>query len=144
MRIMGLDVGEKRIGVALSDLLGLTAQALCVLQRSDLERDIEALLELIRRHQVEKLVVGLPLNMDGSEGNKAGEARVFGDKLAHRAGLPVEYQDERLSTKAVENTLINADVSRRRRRQVIDKMAAAYILQGYLDRQAGTRRVDGD
>lgn len=130
---MGLDVGEKRIGVALSDLLGYTAQGLCVIERRKLEYDLSRLREIITGQEVDRLVVGMPYNMDGTVGWKAEEVKAFGEMLASEFGLPVDYQDERLSTKAVEGTLIAADVSRKKRRQVIDKLAAVYILQGYLD-----------
>ncbi|MGE5403401.1 MAG: Holliday junction resolvase RuvX [Candidatus Saccharibacteria bacterium] len=136
MRIMGLDVGEKRIGVSLSDLLGYTAQGLCVIERRKLEYDLTRLREIITEHEVERLVLGMPYNMDGTMGWKAEEVKAFGDLLANEFGLPIDYQDERLSTKAVEGTLIAADVSRKKRRQVVDKLAAVYILQGYLDSKA--------
>lgn len=136
MRIMGLDVGEKRIGVALSDLLGYTAQGLCVIERRKLEYDLGRMREIINEYEVKKLVLGMPYNMDGTMGWKAEEVKEFGNLLAGEFGLPIEYQDERLSTKAVEGTLIAADVSRKKRRQVVDKLAAVYILQGYLDSKA--------
>jgi len=136
-RILALDVGEKRIGVAVSDPLGITAQGVDVIQRQGRNRDLEALRRLVLDLGVTRLLLGLPYNMNGTLGNKAMEVQEFGQDLEQELGLPVEYQDERLSTRAVEGTLIAADVRRGKRRQVIDKLAATYILQGYLDRKAG-------
>ncbi|NLV17226.1 MAG: Holliday junction resolvase RuvX [Syntrophomonadaceae bacterium] len=135
MRILALDVGTKRIGMAVSDPLGLTAQGLGVLERRNLEADLKLLRRVIEEKGVTSLLLGLPRNMNGTLGEKAREVQEFGDMLAREFGLAVEYQDERLSTKAVEGTLIAADVSRRKRRQVVDKLAAVFILQGYLDRK---------
>ena len=139
-RIMALDVGEKRIGVAVSDPLGITAQGIGVIERQNRTRDLDALRLLIDEHGVTSLLLGLPRNMNGTLGEKAREVQEFGELLAQELGMPVEYQDERLSTRAVEETLIAADVRRSRRRRVIDKLAAVYILQGYLDRKAGNNK----
>ena len=139
-RIMALDVGEKRIGVAVSDPLGITAQGIGVIERQNRTRDLDALRLLIDEHGVASLLLGLPRNMNGTLGEKAREVQEFGELLAQELGMPVEYQDERLSTRAVEGTLIAADVRRSRRRRVIDKLAAVYILQGYLDRKAGNNK----
>lgn len=139
-RIMALDVGEKRIGVAVSDPLGITAQGIGVIERQNRTRDLDALRLLIDEHGVTSLLLGLPRNMNGTLGEKAREVQEFGELLAQELGIPVEYQDERLSTRAVEGTLIAADVRRSRRRRVIDKLAAVYILQGYLDRKAGNNK----
>jgi len=133
MRIGGLDVGHKTIGVALSDELGLTAQALEVIPRRSLEQDLARLGEIARQYGVERWVVGMPRNMNGTYGPRAEFTRTFIQRLAEHSGLPVEAWDERLSTMAAERVLLEADVSRARRRKVIDKMAAAVILQGYLD-----------
>ncbi|NPV27740.1 MAG: Holliday junction resolvase RuvX [Firmicutes bacterium] len=136
MRIMGLDLGSKTIGVAISDPLGWTAQGLTTLTRTaEPGNDLERLKELIIQHQVEQVVVGLPRNMDGSYGPQAEKARQFAAELAEECQLPVTLWDERLSTVAAERALLAGDVSRRKRRQVIDKMAAVLILQNYLDRQ---------
>lgn len=140
VRIMALDVGEKRIGVAISDPLGITAQGIGVIQCQGRARDVEALRRLVAEHGATSLLLGLPYNMNGTLGDKAREVQEFGQLLEQELGLPVEYQDERLSTRAVEGTLIAADVRRSKRRQVIDKLAAIYILQGYLDRKAGNNR----
>ena len=142
MRIMGLDVGEKRIGIAISDPMGWTAQGHSVLQRSELEADLKQIQQICQDYEVEKIIVGLPLNMDGSIGAKALEIQEFGTAVKNRLTVAVEYWDERLSTRSAERILIEADVSRRRRKQVIDKMAAVNILQAYLDRLAsGSRGV---
>ncbi|MCL2677849.1 MAG: Holliday junction resolvase RuvX [Clostridiales bacterium] len=133
MRVMGLDVGERTIGVALSDPLGWTAQGLTTVRRAGLGKDLLALGQIINEYQVERILVGLPLNMNGSKGPSALAAEELGRAAEEAFGLEVLYQDERLSTKAVERVLLSGDVSRRKRREVVDKLAAAYILQGYLD-----------
>ncbi len=142
MRIMGLDVGEKRIGIAISDPMGWTAQGHSVLQRSVLEIDIKNINQLCQEYEVEIIVIGLPRNMDGSIGPKALEVQEFAQLLENSLGINIAYWDERLTTKSAERVLIEADLSRRRRKQVIDKMAAVYILQAYLDKQdSDSKRV---
>ncbi|NMC26805.1 MAG: Holliday junction resolvase RuvX [Syntrophomonadaceae bacterium] len=136
MRIMGLDIGEKRIGIAISDELGWTAQGHSVLKRGKLADDLRKLADLCAEFQVELLVLGFPRNMDGSVGPKAVEVQELGGILQEYLGVPVEYWDERLSTVAAQRTLLEADVSRQKRKEVIDKLAAVNILQGYLDRRA--------
>ncbi len=138
MRAMGLDVGDKTIGIALSDSLGITAQGLTTLWRKNREADLQALVDLCKQHQVEVLVIGLPLNMDGSEGSRAAISRRFSERLAHVTGLPVKLWDERLSTMQAERILLEADLSRKKRRQVIDKLAAQVILQSWMDCQASS------
>ncbi|MDD2586722.1 MAG: Holliday junction resolvase RuvX [Syntrophomonadaceae bacterium] len=133
MRIMGLDVGEKRIGIAFSDPMGWTAQGHSVLTRSKLERDLELLFNLCKEFTVEKIIVGLPLNMNGTIGPKAKEIQEFARQLEEHTKLPIEFWDERLTTKSAERILIEADVSRKKRKQVIDKLAAVNILQAYLN-----------
>ena len=133
MRVMGLDVGTKTVGVAISDALGLTAQGVTVVRRKGLKADLAALQALIAEYEVTRVVVGLPLNMDASEGPRAAASREFGAKLEQATGLPIEYWDERLTTVAAERTLLEADVSRARRKEVIDQVAASIILQGWLD-----------
>lgn len=134
MRVMGIDLGDKRIGLALSDPMGWTAQGLAVITGGGgTKSDIRKIGEIAAEHGVEKVVVGLPLNMDGSPGPRAEKARDFAGRLAGALGLPVELWDERLTTAEAERLLIGADVRRARRRQVIDKMAAVLILQNYLD-----------
>ena len=132
-RLIGLDPGSKTVGVALSDPSRMVASPTEHLKRGKF-RDLAARLEaLVKTEEVGGLVVGLPLNMDGSEGPSAQSARQFAKNLAARLEIPVALWDERLSTAAVERTLIDADLSRRRRAEVVDKLAAAYILQGALD-----------
>jgi len=133
-RLFGLDLGEKVIGLALSDTLLSIASPFGALKRGKFSVNARELLTLADEHGVRGLVLGLPLNMDGSEGPSAQSARAFARNLARLTDIPIVLWDERLSTAAVTRTLIEADSSRRRRAQVIDKMAAAYILQGALDR----------
>ena len=135
MRIMGLDYGEKRIGVAVSDPLGWIAQGVEVIAvTGSLAAVLERIVALTRKYETERIVLGLPVNMNGSRGSRAEAAQKFAGQLAEAAGLPVELWDERLTTVEAEKMLIGADVSRTKRRKVIDKIAAALILQGYLDR----------
>jgi putative Holliday junction resolvase len=133
-RLLGLDLGEKTIGIALSDTLLTVATPMKTLKRAKFGADAAALDIIIGEQGVGGLVVGLPLNMDGSDGPSAQSARAFARNWAASRDLPVILQDERLSTSAVTRTLIDADASRARRAEVVDKMAAAYILQGALDR----------
>lgn len=133
MRTLGLDFGTKTIGVAASDALGLTAQTVTTIRRTNLKADLAALKGLVHEYEVERFVVGLPLNMDGTEGPRAEATRKFVDALTQALGLPVELWDERLSTVAAQRTLLEADLSRAKRREVIDQMAAQFILQGWLD-----------
>ena len=140
---MGLDVGSKTIGVAISDELGLTAQGLTTVRRSNLKADLAGLEAIAAEHRVDRLVVGLPLNMNGTEGPRAAESRKLGEAAAKALELPVEYWDERLSTVAAERVLIEADLSRKKRRGVIDQVAASIILQGWLDaRRPGANDYD--
>jgi len=133
-RLLGLDLGEKTIGIALSDTLLMVATPMQTLKRAKFGADAAKLDIIISAQGVGGLVVGLPLNMDGSDGPSAQSARAFARNWAAARDLPVILQDERLSTSAVTRTLIDADASRARRAEVVDKMAAAYILQGALDR----------
>lgn len=134
-RTAGLDVGDKTIGVALTDPLGFTAQGHSVLRRRRPEADLAALIDLLRRNEVERVVVGLPRNMNGTYGPRAELARQFADTLAAAASLPVELIDERLTTVQAQKALLEGDVSRARRRQVVDMVAAQLILQAWLDRR---------
>ncbi|MGT2930082.1 Holliday junction resolvase RuvX [Streptococcus dentasini] len=137
MRIMGLDVGSKTVGVAISDPLGFTAQGLEIIQINE-EREefgFERLGELIKEYRVEKFVVGLPKNMNNTSGPRVEASRNYGEKISELFQLPVDYQDERLTTVQAERMLVEqADVSRGKRKKVIDKLAAQLILQNYLDR----------
>ncbi|MGH6870513.1 MAG: Holliday junction resolvase RuvX [Rhizomicrobium sp.] len=133
-RLLGLDLGEKTIGLALSDTLLTVATPMETLKRGKFSADAQTLSGMIARQGVGGLVIGLPLNMDGSDGPAAQSARAFGRNFAARFPVPIAFWDERLSTSAVTRTLLEADASRKRRGEVVDKMAAAYILQGALDR----------
>ena len=134
-RIMGLDVGDKTIGVAVSDLMGLTAQGVKTIKRVGKKKDIEALKEIIKERQVNKIVSGLPKNMNGTLGPQGEKVIKFCELLEEETGIKIEYWDERLSTVAAERTLIQRNVRRENRKGVIDMVAAVIILQGYLDRQ---------
>ena len=133
--IMGLDVGDKTIGVAVSDLMGLTAQGVKTIKRVGKKKDIEALKEIIKERQVNKIVSGLPKNMNGTLGPQGEKVIKFCELLEEETGIKIEYWDERLSTVAAERTLIQGNVRRENRKGVIDMVAAVIILQGYLDRQ---------
>ena len=138
MRIMGLDVGSKTVGVAISDPLGFTAQGLEIIQINEEQGQFgfERLKELVDTYKVERFVVGLPKNMNNTCGPRVEASQAYGAKLEELFGLPVEYQDERLTTVAAERMLIEqADISRNKRKKVIDKLAAQLILQNYLDRK---------
>jgi putative Holliday junction resolvase len=136
VRILAMDVGQKRIGLAVSDPLGFTAQGLSILERQGRETDIARLAEVAREYQVQEILVGLPRHMDGRLGSQAEDILELANALGKALGVPVVTWDERLSSKEAERVLIAADVSRRRRRQVLDKLAAVLILQAYLDSRA--------
>ncbi len=139
---IGLDVGDRTIGIALSDELGLTAQPYRTLKRVGDEQDIRAIRSIMDDRRISVVVVGLPKNMDGSIGGQARKVTVFSEKLvAALDNIPVVYWDERLSTVAAERVLIQADMSRAKRKQHVDKLAAAVILQGYLDSVSPSRAV---
>lgn len=138
MRALSLDIGDKTIGVAASDLLGITAQGVETIRRTSTKDDLKRLGELVAEYKAEIFVIGLPKNMDGSEGERCELVKKFASKLG--ATFPEVEQifwDERLSTVAAAKNLIAADVSRKKRKKVIDKMAAVYILQGWLDSRKG-------
>lgn len=136
MRILGLDLGTKTIGVAVSDPLGWTAQGVKTIQRVGLKKDIQEIKDIVDEYGVEKIVLGMPKNMNGTIG-EAGERSIsFGENLKNKLGLEVILQDERLSTVSAERSLIEADVSRKKRKKVIDTVAATYILQTYLDKKS--------
>jgi putative Holliday junction resolvase len=140
--VMGLDPGEKRIGVAVSDTTLLIASSIDTITRGKFADDAAAILKLYDARQCGGFVVGLPLNMDGSSGPSAQSARAFARNMLTKRDVPLLLWDERLSTAAVTRTLIEGDASRRRRGEVVDKMAAAYMLQGALDAMQ-ERRADG-
>ena len=134
MRILGLDVGDKTIGIAVSDELFFTAQGVEVIRRTNLEKDFARLSALVTEYDVDTFVIGLPKNMDGSIGDRGLLVKKFADDLnAFISGKKIIFWDGRLSTVAAQKSLIAADVSRAKRKKVIDKMAAVFILQGYLD-----------
>jgi putative Holliday junction resolvase len=136
-KVLGLDVGTKTIGVAVSDELGWTAQGVETIRRrpNHPEDDYARIKELIKSHNVSKIVIGLPKNMNGTIGPSGEACQNFAKEIERITGLSVILWDERLTTMAAERTLISADVSRKKRKQVIDKLAASIILQGYLDSQ---------
>lgn len=133
MRVLGLDVGNNTIGVAISDPLGFTAQGIKTIRRKDIHHDLEELRSLSAEYQVEKIIVGLPKNMNGTVGPQGEKVLEFIKTLEQSLGIPVQTWDERLSTVSAEKVLIQGDVRRSKRKKVIDKMAAVFILQNYLD-----------
>lgn len=133
-RVMGLDVGDKTIGVAISDLLQLTAQGITTIRRESKVKDYAALEELINENNIKKVVVGLPKNMNGTMGPQGEKTIKFAEKLKNKFKIEIIYEDERLTTMAAEKLLIAGDVRREKRKTLIDKVAATYILQTYLDR----------
>ena len=132
-RIMGLDIGDKTIGVAVSDLMGLTAQGVTTIKRVGKKKDIEAIKQIIAEKQVNKIVSGLPKNMNGTVGPQGEKVQKFCELLKEETNLPIEFWDERLSTVAAERSLIEGNVRRENRKKVIDMLAAVIILQGSLD-----------
>ncbi len=134
-RYMGLDVGDRTIGVAISDLLHITAQSLKTIKRESIKKDTNEIIELVKEHNVDKIIVGLPLNMNNTLGPQGEKVKEFVKKLTNKIDITVEYVDERLTTVAAEKILIEGDVRREDRKKVIDKVAASYILQNYLDRE---------
>jgi len=136
MRLLGIDYGRRRIGLALSDESGILASPLPTYVRGRTEdRDIAVLVRLINKHGAANIVIGLPLNMDGSRGEMAREVEAFADRLRQRTGLKVEQFDERLTSSEADRVLLEADLSRRRRKELRDSLSAVLILQGYLDRR---------
>lgn len=138
-RVLGVDYGSRRIGLALSDPLGLTAQPLAVV--ANREKTVFAeIAEVVRRHGVARIVMGLPKRLSGEEGPAAEDAKAFGERLAQAAGVAVEYADERLTTVAVQRMLAETEMSGAKKRAVVDKLAAALILQTWLDRRRSADR----
>lgn len=132
-RILGLDVGDTTIGLALSDVMRSIATPLETIERSKFSKDLEKLKSIIDKHKVAGLVIGYPVNMDGSEGPRTQSTRTFVSNISKSISLPMVMWDERMSTMAVERTMLEADMSRQRRAQLVDKLAASYMLQGLLD-----------
>ncbi|MBQ1335712.1 MAG: Holliday junction resolvase RuvX [Selenomonadaceae bacterium] len=136
-RYLALDVGDATVGIAVSDLLGLTAQGVETIRRKRLADDLGRLQELMAQYETKSLVIGLPRNMNGTQGERCDVVRGFAEEIKKAVpDVEIEFWDERLSTVAASRSLLEADLSRRKRRKVIDKMAAVFILQGYLDRLA--------
>ena len=133
-KLLGLDLGTKTVGVAISDGMRYSATPLETIKRQKFAQDAERIVQLIAENDAVAVVLGLPLNMDGSEGPRAQSTRAFARNLAQKIDIPIAFWDERLSTSAVTRTLIEADVRRDRRAEVVDKLAASYILQGALER----------
>ena len=136
-RLLGLDVGTKTIGLALSDTTLTVASPMKTIGRGKFTKDVERIRQIVIEQGVGGFVVGLPINMDGSEGPRCQSVRQFSANLLEKIGLPLVFWDERLSTAAVTRTLLEADMSRKRRGETVDKLAAAYILQGALEAARG-------
>ncbi len=134
MRILGLDIGQKTIGVAISDPLGFTAQGITTIRRKKKEEDINEVVNLCKEYSVETIVVGLPKNMNGSIGFAGEKIMEFTELLKDSVECKIELWDERLTTVAAHRAMLEADLSRGKRKKIVDKIAATYILQGYLDR----------
>lgn len=132
MRVICLDVGERRIGVAVTDPLDITAQGVETIHTKGLENDVARVVEIMKTYTTDRVLIGLPKNMDGSEGSQAAYSRAFGDKLI-AMGKNVRYQDERMTTKSATRTLIEGGVRREKRKDFVDKLAACYILQSFMD-----------
>lgn len=143
MKKIGLDVGDKTIGVAVSDALNITAQGITTIERIGIKKDTNKVIELIKEHGCDTVVVGLPLKLDGTDSPQTEKVRAFTTKLANKLpfeglkDVAVEFYDERLTTVMAERVLIEADLSRKKRKGIIDKQAAVIILQGYLDNHRG-------
>ncbi len=135
-RTAGLDIGDKRIGVAVGDGIGMTAHPLGVVERKSRKADVKAIMDLLSAYEIDKFVSGLPLNMDGSEGEQADRVRHFCGHLAADTGIEIVFQDERMTSMQSERVLIEAGLTRKKRRGKIDATASALILQAYLDRIA--------
>ncbi len=142
-RYLALDVGDATVGVAVSDPLGITAQGVETIRRRNLEADLRRLRELMDLYETKSLVIGLPRNMNGSQGERCDVVRAFAGEVEKAVpDAEIDFWDERLSTVAASRSLLEADLSRRKRKKVIDKMAAVFILQGYLDRLSKDARRD--
>ncbi|WP_291573506.1 Holliday junction resolvase RuvX [Clostridium sp. UBA4548] len=133
MRVLGLDVGDRTIGVAISDPLGFTAQGITTIKRKKIEYDIEEVLKICREYNVDTIISGMPKNMNGTIGMQGEKVMEFCDKLKENTEVPIKYWDERLTTVAAHKAMLEVDMSRSKRKKIVDKIAATYILQGYLD-----------
>ena len=134
MRILGLDVGSKTIGVAISDPLGWTAQGIDTIRRKNKDQDIELVHKICKDYGVETIVIGLPKNMNGTIGESGERVLALAELIKEKTNLPIEMWDERLTTVAAQRARLEADLSRGKRKKIVDKVAATYILQGYLDK----------
>jgi len=144
MRILGIDLGEKRIGISISDELGITAQGLPTISSVSEDEDLKSIKKIVDKYDVEKIILGLPKNMNGTLGKQAKKAISFAEKLKKTFQLPVELEDERLTTTKAEKLLIEDDRSRKKRKKVIDKMSAIIILQSYLDRRMMNKEIKNE
>lgn len=142
-RVMGLDVGDKTIGVAVSDPLGFTSQGITTIRRKGIKTDLAELKEIIEEYNVEKVVIGLPKNMNNTLGPQGEKVVKFSEKFKKEFNIEIIFQDERLSTVSAERMLISSDVRREKRKKVIDKVAATFILQTYLDTKKKRRDING-
>ena len=134
MRILGLDIGSKTIGGAISDPLGWTAQGITTIRRTKKEQDLEEIKKICKEYSVDTIVIGLPKNMNGTIGESGERVLDFSERIKEATGLKVDMWDERLTTVAAHKAMLEADLSRNKRKKIVDKIAAIYILQGYLDR----------
>lgn len=141
-RVLGLDVGDKTIGVAVSDGLGITAQGVTTIRRQSFEKDFAALEKIIEEYEAIEIVIGLPKMMDGTEAVQSGKVREFAAKVEKRFSLPITFVDERLSTALVQKMMIEGGVRREKRREVVDMLAAQIILQSYIDRKRAWPGLD--
>lgn len=139
---MALDVGDKYVGVAVSDPLGITAQAVKTFERTSKKNDIEELNSLMEKYSPEKLVIGLPKNMNGTVGPQAEKVLEFGNFIENHIEIEIVYWDERLTTVSADRAMLEGDLSRRKRKQIVDKIAAVFILQGYLDYEDNRKGAD--
>lgn len=133
MRILGLDIGDRTIGVAISDPLGLTAQGITTVKRKGIDKDVEEIKKICSEYGVEKIVAGLPKNMNGTLGPQSEKVMSVCEVLKTNLGIEIIMWDERLTTVAAHRLMLEADLSREKRKKIVDKIAATYILQGYLD-----------
>lgn len=133
MRILGLDYGDSRIGVAVSDLLGLTAQSVGLIAEKNFDRQVLKVLEYCEEYKAEKIVLGMPKNMNGTIGERGEKTEIFANALKEKIDIPIIFWDERLTTSAAHRTLSESNVSGKKRKGILDKIAAVFILQGYLD-----------
>ena len=134
MRILAVDLGDARIGLAISDILGITANPLETYKRKGDHRDAEYVAKLANDRQCQRIVLGLPINMDGTEGIRVEKTRAFAEEMKQHTSIEIDYEDERLTTVVAESVLIEAGVRREKRKEVIDKLAATIILRSYMDR----------